>query len=236
MSLSKTKFYQNAYLFLALGFIIVMIGFSKTYFTRLTAFSFPYHLHGVSATLWMLLLIIQPLLYKTGRLKAHRILGWASLILVPTIIIGGIIMMRLMIQGQENYPPNTVYQLAFIDVLTLFGFAVLYALAIYHRKNLMLHSRFMVATIFGPLLPASTRMFMFNLGVASNFNEGLTYSYLLVELVLLLMIWLERKKKEIKLTYVPLFIFIVVQHVLMYYANDWGWWQSLMNQFAGYSG
>jgi len=169
-------------------------------------------------------------------MKAHRILGWSSLILVPTLIIAGIIMMTLMIQGQANYPPNTVYKLAFIDVCTLLGFAVVYILALYHRHNLKLHSRYMVSTIFGPLIPALTRLFIINLGVASNFNEGITYSYILVELSLLLLIWIERKSKEIKYTYIPFFIFIVIQHLLMYNSNDWTWWQSLMNGLAGYSG
>ncbi len=162
-------------------------------------------------------------------------LGWTSLLLVPTIVIAGIIMMRFMIQRQASYPPNAVYQLAFIDTVTLFGFTVLYLMALYFRKNLKLHARFMVATIFGPLVPALTRMFIFNLGLASGFNDGLTYSYLLIELVLLIIIWKERNEKEIYLTYVPFFLFIVIQHVVMYFAGNWGWWKSVMDAFANYS-
>lgn len=233
--MARKKFYQYAHLYLALGLVIVLIGFSKTYFGKLGDFTFPYHLHGISATLWMILLIVQPYLFQKGLLKTHRILGWTSLVLVPLIIIAGVIMMRLMIQGQENYPPNIVYKLAFIDAFTLLGFAVLYILALYFRKNLMLHSRFMVTTIFGPLVPALTRMFIFILGIASNFNEGLTYSYLLIEMVLIFIIWKERSIREIKFTYVPFLIFIVVQHGLMYYANEWTWWKVLMDNFANYS-
>jgi hypothetical protein len=233
--MNKTKFYKHAHLYLALGLLVVAIGFSKTYFNQLGEFSFPYHLHGISASLWMILLIIQPYLFQKGFLKAHRILGWSSILVVPIIVIAGIIMMRLMIQGQANYPPNVVYQLAFIDTLTLFGFTLLYLMALYFRKNLKLHARFMVTTIFGPLVPALTRIFIINLGVASNFNEGLTYSYLMIELVLLIIIWKERKIKEIKLTYVPFLVFIIAQHLLMYFSSNWNWWQSLMNTFANYS-
>ncbi|MEQ9406007.1 MAG: hypothetical protein RIM99_20615 [Cyclobacteriaceae bacterium] len=231
----KTKFYKYAHLYLAAGLLAVIIGFSKTYFNQLGEFALPYHLHGISASLWMILLIVQPWLFQKGKLKAHRMLGWTSLVLVPTIVIAGIVMMRLMIQGQANYPPNVVYQLAFIDTLTLFGFAMLYVLALYYRKNLMLHSRFMVITIFGPLVPALTRLFMINLGIASNFNDGLTYSYLLIELVLVVIIWKERNRKEIKWTYVPFLIFIAVQHVLMYLSGNWAWWKSLMDVFADYN-
>jgi hypothetical protein len=233
--MNKTKFYKYAHLYLALGLVAVAIGFSKTYFSQLGEFSLPYHLHGISASLWMILLIIQPYLFQKGLLKAHRVLGWSSLFLVPTIVIAGVIMMRFMIQSQANYPPNVVYQLAFIDTLTLFGFTLLYLMALYFRKNLKLHARFMVTTIFGPLVPALTRMFIFNLGVASNFNEGLTYSYLLIELVLFVIIWKERNKKEINLTYVPFLVFIIAQHVLMYFSGNWTWWKSLMDAFANYN-
>ena len=233
--MTKSKYYKYAHIYLALGLVVVLIGFSKSYFNKLSEFSFSYHLHGISATLWMLLLIIQPYLFQKGKIKTHRLLGRSSLVLVPLIIIGGVIMMKLMIQGQANYPPNIVYTLAFIDVCTLFGFAVLYILALYFRKNLKLHSRFMVSTIFGPLVPALTRLYLIVLAVASNFTDALTYSYLAVELVLLIIILKERNVKEIKMTYVPFFIFIVVQHILIYYIDDWNWWKTLMNNFANYS-
>ena len=196
--MARKKYYKYAHWYLTLGLVIVLVGFSKTYFAKLGDFGFAHHLHGVSATLWMLLLIVQPYLFQKGYMKTHRILGWSSLVLVPTLIIAGIVMMRLMIQGQEFYPPNAVYMLSFIDACTLLGFAVLYILALVYRKNLQLHSRFMVATIFGPLVPALARLFMFILAVASGFTEGITYSFLLIELVLLLIIWKERKSKEIK--------------------------------------
>lgn len=233
--MTKSKYYKYAHIYLALGLVVVLIGFSKSYFNNLSEFFFSYHLHGISATLWMLLLIIQPYLFQKGKIKTHRLLGRSSLVLVPLIIIGGVIMMKLMIQGQANYPPNIVYTLAFIDVCTLFGFAVLYILALYFRKNLKLHSRFMVSTIFGPLVPALTRLYLIVLAVASNFTDALTYSYLAVELVLLIIILKERNVKEIKMTYVPFFIFIVVQHILIYYVDDWNWWKTLMNNFANYS-
>ncbi len=229
----KSKFYGNVYLYLALGLLIVFWGFSKSYFGRLEDTPLPYHIHGISATLWMIILIAQPYLYKINKLKIHRYLGWSTIVLVPVIVLAGLEMMKLMILNQTNYPPNVVYQLAFIDAVTLLGFAVLYILAIYFRKNLKLHARFMVCTIFGPLNPATTRIFFF-LGLADNFNEALTLSYLLLELVLLFIIWRERKFKEMRFTYFPVLIFTVVQHILMYSSNNWDWWVTFMNKTAGY--
>ena len=229
--MAKSKFYNNAYLFLALGLILVFWGFSESYFGKLGETTLPYHIHGISATLWMLLLIVQPFLYKIGKLKTHKYLGWSSIIIVPILVFGGFQMMTLMIQNQENYPPNIVYRLAFIDVVTLLGFVILYVLAIYNRKKLKLHARFMVCTIFGPLIPAVTRIF-FSLKLADNFNESLTLSYLFIEIALLIIIWMERKTKEVKLTYVPVLLYMVSQHIIMYYVGDWAWWISLINEMT----
>ncbi|MCX2718116.1 hypothetical protein [Lentiprolixibacter aurantiacus] len=233
--MNKAKFYGNAYIFLAISLVIIAVGFSQSYFSKLDEMAFPYHLHGISASLWMILLVTQPYLYKIGKIKLHRKLGWVSLILVPLIVIGGVIMIKSMINRQAFYPPGSVYKLAFIDVVTLSSFIGIYALAIYHRKRLKLHARLMIITIFGPLLPALTRVF-FVFGLADNFNSALTYSYLIIELVLLYIIWREREAKEMSVTYLPFLLFIVVQHILMYYAGGWEWWVSTLNYLTGYSG
>lgn len=232
--MTKTKFYNNVFLYLTAGLIIVFWGFSRSYFGRLGEITLPYHVHGISATIWMILLIVQPLLYRTGNLKIHKYLGWSSIVIVPVIVLGGFEMMRLMIQNQENYPPNIVYRLAFIDAVTLLGFIVIFLLALYYRKNLKLHARFMVCTIFGPLNPALTRIF-FSLGLADNFNESLTFSYLLIEMVLLFVIWKERNQKEIKYTYIPVLVFTTVQHLLMYFSENWEWWINIMNEISDYN-
>lgn len=231
--MSTPKFYRNSYLYLALGIIVVFLGFTQSYFGKLSQTSLPYHLHGISATLWMLLLVIQPYLYRINKLKAHRFLGWSSVILIPTIVLAGTKMMQLMIQHQESYPPNTVYQLAFIDAFTLLEFIILFALAIYFRKNLKLHARFMVCTIFGPLNPALTRVFLI-VGMANNITDALTYSYLLLELVLLILVIKERSSKEMRYTYLPVLALTIAQHLLMYSANSWEWWVAAMNSFTGY--
>ncbi|NMM47933.1 hypothetical protein [Marinigracilibium pacificum] len=229
---TNKRFYQNSFIFLSFALVAVIIGFSRSVLSQFSSFTFVYHLHGASTTTWMVLLIIQPLLYKLNNLKLHRIIGWSTLVLVPIILIAGLIMMKNMIIGQANYPPNTVYKLAFIDITTLVAFLSFYYLALINRKNIKLHARYMVCTIFAPLIPALTRVFfVFNL--ADGFNPALTYSYLIIEVTILILIFSERKAKEIKVTYMPALIFMVAQHLLMYSSNDWGWWQSIMYWYAG---
>ncbi len=231
--MTKSKFYKNVSLYLTLGLLVVFWGFSKSYFFQLSANSPAHHVHGISATLWMVVLIVQPYLYKINKLKIHRYIGWSTLFLVPTLVIAGYFMMKRMVHNQAYYPPNTVYKLAFIDFFTLLGFSLLYFLAIYFRKNIKLHARFMACTIFGPLIPAITRIFFYT-DLASNFNQSLTYSYLVIEIVLLFIIWRERKYREMKFTYLPVFLYTVFQHVCMYSVENWSWFVDFINGITLY--
>ena len=59
----------------------------------------------------MAVLVAQPLLYKYGYPGLHRKIGrLAVYLLVPLLILGGIVMIRLMVQGQADYPLGSVYQ------------------------------------------------------------------------------------------------------------------------------
>src|SRR5690349_15206140 len=74
-----------------LMFVTVFVGFSQTYYLK-SVFGTPplgwlYHVHGLAFTSWLLLLIIQPALVLTGRLPAHKQIGWISAVLVPAMAV-----------------------------------------------------------------------------------------------------------------------------------------------------
>ena len=111
-----------------LAALVTIIGFFPSYFSRLTVTDTAHHLHGITATAWILLLIVQPWLYKTGKLSLHRNLGKSSYVLVPLILLSALNMVHIMLNNQGN-------QLAFIDLITLVQFLIFYGLAIAHRKK-----------------------------------------------------------------------------------------------------
>jgi len=140
-----------------LGFIATLIGFFPTYFNQLGTIDAGHHFHGITGSLWLILLIVQPILYRFGNMKHHRMLGWAVVILAPLVVLAGLQMIAHMMQTRE--PDTLLYKFAFIDVVTLFYFALFAVLGIAYRKKLQHHARFMVCTIFGPLMAAVVRIF-----------------------------------------------------------------------------
>ncbi|HMB61804.1 MAG TPA: hypothetical protein VKN36_01940 [Eudoraea sp.] len=223
----KKPFYSNAYLYLALGFIATLIGFFPTYFNKLGETDSLHHFHGITGTLWMIILIAQPMFYRFGKMKYHRMIGWASIALAPIVFFGAIRMIQFMMQSRE--PSELLYQFAFLDVFTILPFALFVILGVVYRKDIQYHSRFMICTIFGPLSAGIVRIFYM---VLNNWNSAITGTYVLFELILLVLIFDDKKKGRIKSPYVIAFTIFLIQHVLIYYVGDWGWWRELTHQLA----
>jgi hypothetical protein len=227
----KQLFYTNAYLWFALAFLVTVAGFYPSYFSRLGEMSAAHHFHGISATLWMLLLVVQPFLYKTGLMKWHRLLGRLSIVLVVLIVIGGLLMVHMMLNN-ENYPPGLPYQLSFIDFFVIIQFILFYVLAIKNVRDTRYHARYMACTIFGPLIPAITRLLP-NIGIVDTMQTPLHLSYVIVHVVLIILIIDDKRRDKIRLPYLLALGLMLLQHLTMVYAANWSWWQRLMDAYAG---
>jgi len=234
-NLNKTSgnaFYSKAYLYFSLAAMVTVIAFFPSYFNRLKDTDSAHHFHGITATLWMLLLIIQPFIYKTGNIKLHRMVGKVSFILVPLIIVSALNMVHVMLLGKDHFPTFQLpYQFAFIDFFTLPVFLLFYSLAIIHRRDIQLHARYMAATVIGPLIPALTRL-LFRFPFIDSFDKSLNLSYIIVEIVLVILLFDDKQSGKISLPYVLALVLFLVQHVLMNFAGQWHWWIAAMDAFS----
>ena len=225
-------FYKNAYLYFILAALITVFAFLPSYFQRLDKTDSGHHLHGIAAMLWIIMMIAQPLLYRKKLMIWHKRIGKFSFVLVPIFILSGLNMVYAMLLAKDNYPPQLPYQLAFIDFFTLIMFVAFYVLAIFHRRNVQLHARYMVCTVLGILIPAITR-FLFYFPFIDSFNKSLNASYLIVEVILLMLLFDDKRSGKIRAPYVIAMILFSIQHFLMNFAKDWEWWRQLMDAFSG---
>jgi hypothetical protein len=228
------KLYPNAHWYFALAIVVTWVGFSTSYFTKLKQTDIYHHIHGATAGLWMVTLLVQPLLYKYGYIDLHRKIGrMAVYILVPLLFLGGITMMRLMVQGQAHYPPGSVYQLAWIDACSLLVFPFFVILSILRATNIQLHARYMACTVLVLLPPAITRLLFF-IPWFDSFSKTLNGSYVLIYMALLLLLADDRRTGGIRKPYVIAFILFVLTQISMNFAGGWGWWHHVLNTFSGY--
>jgi hypothetical protein len=231
-STSKSILYPNASWYFLLAMITTWVGFSTSYFGQLNKNDIFHHIHGATAGLWMLLLIVQPILYKKGKLTLHRKLGkYASIVLVPLLILGGIKMIQLMIRAQPFYPPHSVYQLSFCDVCSLGMFIFFFSASLWYGANINNHARYMACTVLIILPPAIGRALFF-IPWFNTFNRALNGSFVIVELVLLLLLADDKRLGQIRKPYLVALGLFALLHILFNFADGWVGWHSAMDRFA----
>jgi len=150
--------YKHAvYYFIALLAVLV-IGFWPSYYSRLfDDISFGQHFHGITMTLWVVLLINQAWLMKTGNRKLHKTTGKLAFVLGPLVIVAAFYVAFDFIAKKSMPYSEGILAIHWFGIFLAFLFAWLFAMAIYHRKNPQLHAPYMICTAMVFLIPGLGR-------------------------------------------------------------------------------
>jgi hypothetical protein len=220
--------YNNlGYWFLAF-ILLVAWGFYPRYFANLLQ-PMPklVHLHFAFMGAWVITLIVQPFLIKFKKNNIHRIVGKLSYVIAPGAMVTSFLMMRShynadiaslhneVVAGTAHYTNSEILTEAAsrvtITMLYLAWFALFYGLAIWNRKHVLPHSRYMLASALLILGPTVDRILFFRFYAAYPFHYELI-PFLIQDLVIaaLLIQDIKRKKRTRALAYV-LAIFVIGQ-------------------------
>lgn len=182
--------YRNFHLWMLIPFAITLLGFSYSYFSKLADATFHQHVHGISATLWYVLIVVQPyLIVRKQDIRRHRLLGAMGTLLAGVVAGSALTIIPLNIDDVATLDPNGFFNPTFayfaviIDVLLVSMFIVSVAMAILSikRRDLAGHVQWMMASVFFVLSPALARM----LGIAAIVaNQGNMEGISLVKLAL----------------------------------------------------
>jgi hypothetical protein len=182
--------YRNFHLWMLLPFAISLLGFSYSYYLRLSSATFHQHVHGLSATLWYVLVVVQPyLVVRKRNFQRHRTVG-ALALLVAGVVAGSaltIIPKNIDDVGtlDENgfFNPTFAYFAVLIDFLlvSLFIASVGMAIVSIRQKNLSAHVQWLMASVFFVLSPGLARLLGLGWILA---NEGNLAGVSLVKLAL----------------------------------------------------
>lgn len=116
-----------------------------------------YHTHGLAMTVWCVMLITQAYLIRINKRPLHKIIGRFSYVLMPFILLATFNLVHHLMIGTTEWRNIQLFNLALM-VNAAVILAILYGLAIYHRKNPLLHARYMVCTIFPLFTPVTDRL------------------------------------------------------------------------------
>ena len=171
---TRRAFERSFFLWIAILFpLTVLIGFAPTYYLKPLFTSPPIprlliHVHGLVMAAWVALFIAQVYLIRSNRIKVHQRLGMLSIAVAATIGVTGLATAVAAAKyGSTSMPPGVkpleFLVVPFFDVIV---FAVLFAAAVYYRRNAPNHKRLMLLTVLNFLPPAIAR-----------FPFGLTETY-----------------------------------------------------------
>lgn len=206
------KEYRNIGFIFLLFIPLTFLGFYKTYFVLLLEFEGTVdsytHIHAFIASLWITLLIVQPLLIRSKKFRMHRTIGKISYVVFIALILSFIPQM-IKEYGKGLFPLNASFDIA---LLMLF-----YFLAIKHKKAVAIHMRYMIAIALIFIGPTLGRIIFFLL----EFEHlgSLQIPYLIVIATILGLIFWDRKNGR---NYKPYVVAIAVFsiYLISLYAID----------------
>ena len=176
--------YENFHLWMLIPFAISGLGFSYSYFLTLPTATFHQHVHGISATLWFILVAVQPyLIVRKKNVQRHKSLGAIGLILAGVVAGSAFAIIPKNIDNIETldrngfFNPTFAYFATLIDFVLVSMFITSVGLAILSikQKNLASHVQWLMASVLFVLSPGLARLLGLGVIIAHEGNmEGIT--------------------------------------------------------------
>lgn len=142
--------YKYGHYFVGFVLLVTVTGFWASYFTQVGSVPLAFHVHAVTATSWLLLLLLQSLAIQRRKNAFHKALGKASFAMFPMLIVGFVMIINV------SAARFAALESPFIAVLgpafgigmaiAIAAYLTLFYLALRNRRNIKLHAGYMLAT------------------------------------------------------------------------------------------
>lgn len=132
--------------------------------------------------LWMFMLVVQPLLIVRRRYALHHLIGRASLLLAPLVMLSIFLVSKMVYyRSLETGSTADAYANISLSIPGLITFAILYGLAMSNRHRTFYHMRYMIGTGVLMIGPGLGRILGIWFGVPGPL--GVTVTLIVVALV-----------------------------------------------------
>jgi len=232
--------YQKSAFWLILFFVIAVFGFWKSYYSFPDKdISFNQHFHGISMTLWCLMLIGQAFLIRAKKYNIHRVVGKSSYLLFPILIFSTFLLIHAGLSGRGFINTPVLHNLALMVNATV-ALVIIYGLGIYFRKDRLTHARYMVCTIFPLFTPITDRIIYNYIRPLVQYAPTIEgnpivpfYGFLLANLILIGLViwdWKSNKRKDVFLIVLGI---LLLYHISVFTFYQFGFWEGFGSWFLG---
>lgn len=179
---SSRNFEHRFFAFAAALFVIgILIGFGPTFYVKPLFPSPPIArpiiwVHAAAMSAWVIMFVAQVYFISSKRIKLHQKLGLVGIFLAPIIVVTGMMVAIAAAKfGTASTPPDIPpLQFMIVPFGDVFVFAILFAAAVYYRKQAANHKRLILLTIINFLPPAVAR---FPGGLTNSFGPLWFYGF-----------------------------------------------------------
>ncbi len=224
--------YRHAHWYFTAALAAIVAGFWPSFFRQLGAGDAGHTVHGITATLWVTLLIVQSWLMSRGLVIWHRRVSRLAFVVLPVLCVSALHMVAVMMTNPAM-PPFLPPLLAFIDLPSVAFLIALVMLALWNVRTPTAHKRYMAATVLLGFPPALTRLYARVFEPRVDFMMALHGSFLTVELILIALIVSDLRAGERRLAYPLSLAFFATVHALMLPVAGSAGWQAFMRWYAG---
>jgi uncharacterized membrane protein len=202
----------------ATAVVLAVVGFWPSFFAQLANAPLPHHVHGWSATAWMLLPLIQYALIRKGERGLHRRLGHASGVLAAIVASSGVYVVRMMAHANIATFRLASVKFVWLDLtgIALFCVYVVFAISAARRRDIRLHVSALIASALIPLEAALERLFL-NLipTVVTDFDAALYAALLFLEVGCAAIVLLEWRSGRVRWPIPALLAYYLGMHVTL---------------------
>ncbi|MEM1089420.1 MAG: hypothetical protein AAGI67_03470 [Pseudomonadota bacterium] len=151
--------FPHAHWYVLSFLLMTFLAFMPGYFAVLPTAPWVHHLHGITATMWIVLVATQNWTAHHRKWNWHVRAGMASMALVPVFTVGGLLVTQHMLRTESVFNQLFGHALSAADLLVSAAFVVLYTQALRNRRDPDRHPRYMLATVILLAGPSLGRFF-----------------------------------------------------------------------------
>jgi hypothetical protein len=234
--------YRQAHYYVGFVLLVILTGFWASYFAPLRSpMPLAFHVHALTASTWLLLLIVQSVIIQRRQNALHKVMGKASFALFPLLILGFAMIINV---SADRYAARESEFIAYAG--PSFGIGMGVAIAAYltlfyqslkHRRNVRLHAGYLLATpmiLFeSPFSRAMSQYFPWMNFIGSEgpreLFDTIVVSNLLVSAFALALYLRDRKHGAPWLVAIA---FMTVESAVMWFAPNWPIMADLFTAYA----
>ena len=142
--------YRHAHYFVGFVLLVILGGFWASYWSAIGHVPFAFHVHAISSSTWLLLLIVQSIAIHRRANAFHKKMGLASFALFPLLILGFMMIIDVSAQryavAENPFIVHNGPSFGIGMVIAIAAYLTLYYQALKSRRNIKLHAGYMLAT------------------------------------------------------------------------------------------